>query len=96
MAKPGPGVSGVQKPINPVNSQLQLQDIARRARGGEDLPAAFQQHVQARMGQQGEDVRSYKKGGPVRRTGIFKLHRGEYVAPAKSRLAKAFSETKRR
>lgn len=28
-------------------------------------------------------TQSFKKGGPVKKTGIYKLHRGERVIPAK-------------
>jgi hypothetical protein len=30
-------------------------------------------------------AKSMKKGGPVRKTGLYHLHKGEHVVPAKSR-----------
>jgi hypothetical protein len=30
-------------------------------------------------------VKSMKKGGPVRKTGLYHLHKGEHVVPAKGR-----------
>lgn len=102
------------KPMSPDEEKdiggRQQRDIAARARGhaamsssptgdGEDLPAAFEQHVQARMKSQGEKEASkvgyeksdsgerikgsYKKGGTIPETGAYKLHKGERVVPAK-------------
>jgi len=32
-------------------------------------------------------LKGFKKGGPVTRTGIYKLHKGEHVVPARRRPA---------
>jgi hypothetical protein len=34
-------------------------------------------------------IPSKKKGGPIRKTGLYRLHAGEYVVPAKGRSRKA-------
>jgi hypothetical protein len=113
MPKPGPGIAGKGMSAEEEKEAggRQERDIAKRASQhaamssspvdtGEDLPAAFTQHVQARMGAQGtkeaskvgfeksdsgERIKgSYKKGGTIPETGTYKLHKGEKVTPAKS------------
>ena len=65
---------------------------------GEDVPSSFVEHVQNRMKQQGEEQArktgyektaggerikgSYKTGGTVPETGVYRLHRGETVIPS--------------
>ncbi len=51
----------------------QQQQVATNKSLGEKLPAAggFMQHY--------KDLESFKKGGLVKKTGPYKLHKGEYV-----------------
>ena len=41
-------------------------------------------------------IKGFKKGGTVRRTGIYKLHKGEQVIPAgKARMARAAKKARK-
>jgi hypothetical protein len=52
------------------SGQDQLSSVRSEAAAGADR-------------QQPLNLPSYRKGGKVRKTGVAKLHRGEYVVPAK-------------
>lgn len=61
-----------KRPVQPPPKkpgQAQLEEL------GID-PASLQAYAQAQ---------SMKKGGPVKKTGIYKLHKGERVVPARRR-----------
>jgi len=54
-------------------------------------PTSTRKSAGGMMPMLGKFLGSRKKGGPVKKTGIYLLHKNEYVVPAKSRSAKKAS-----
>ena len=57
---------------------------------GRYLPRDFARFTTDRLRQElrNKGIRGFKRGGRVHRTGIYKLHRGERVIPARGRRAR--------
>lgn len=57
---------------------------------GRYLPKDFARFTTSRLRKElsNRGLKGFKRGGRVHRTGIYKLHRGERVIPARSRRAR--------
>lgn len=83
----GAGVSGAmkgqEKRKEGTKSNLEkLRDVADKLRGraAEDVADLSSRDVDPRTG----SITSFKRGGKVKRTGIYRLHKGERVVRARS------------
>lgn len=81
--KPKGDVQSIPKPVTPKDPEAPIKSLMRNA-----PQSTGNANIDANMKLKRELLGGFKKGGKVKKTGLYKVHKGEEVIPKKKAMSK--------